>query len=58
VGSQTCTQRGDGEADDDTDCDGAAVDRVVVHALEDDTGAADGVDNGGETELSEHNVSR
>ena len=39
------------KADDDTDGDGAGVDRVVPHTLEDDTGTADDVDDGGETGL-------
>jgi len=46
----------DGEADDDTDGDGAGVDGVVAHPLEDDTGLADGVDDGRETRLSQHNI--
>ena len=37
-------ERKDREADDDTDGDGACVDGVVTHTLEDDTRAADGVD--------------
>ena len=36
----------DGEADDDTDGDGTSVDGVVAHALEDNTRALDGVNDG------------
>jgi len=36
----------DGEADDDTDGNGAGVDGVVPHTLEDDTRSADGVNDG------------
>lgn len=46
----------DTEADDDTDGDGAGVDRVVAHTLEDDTGSADGMDDGGETGLSQDDI--
>jgi hypothetical protein len=68
----------DGETDDDTDGDGASVDRVVAlrgkgresaseggrerkrretnHALEDDTGLADGVDDGGKSGLGKNDV--
>ena len=46
----------DREADDDTDGNGAGVDRVVPHTLEDDTGTADGVDDSGETGLSQDDI--
>jgi hypothetical protein len=46
----------DTEANDDKDSDGASVDRVVAHALEDDTGSADGVDDGGETGFREDDI--
>lgn len=46
----------DGEANDDTDGDGASVDGVVPHTLEDDTGSSDGVDDGGETGLSQDDI--
>lgn len=50
------TEREDGEADDDTDGDGASVDGVVTHTLEDDTRTANGVDDGGETGLSQDDI--
>lgn len=46
----------DGEADDDTDGDGTSVNGVVTHTLEDDTRLADGVDDGGETGLSQDDI--
>ena len=46
----------DGEADDDTDRDGASVDGVVPHTLEDNTRAANGVDDGRETRLSQDDI--
>lgn len=46
----------DRETEDNTDGDGAGVDRVVAHALEDDSGLADGVDDSGESGLDEDNV--
>ena len=45
------------EADDDTDGDGAGVDQVVPHTLEDDMGTTDDVDDGGETGLSQDDIS-
>ena len=46
----------DGEADDDTDRNGASVDGVVPHTLEDDTRAANGVNDRGETRLSQDDI--
>ena len=46
----------DGEADDNTDGDSASVDGVVTHTLENDTGSANGVDDGGETGLSQDDI--
>lgn len=46
----------DSEADNDTDRDGARVDGVVAHTLEDDTGTADGVDDGRQTRLRKDNI--
>ena len=46
----------DGKTNGDTNGDGAGIDRVVPHALEDDTGAVDCVNNGGETGFSQNNI--
>ena len=46
----------DGEADDDTDGDGAGVDRIVPHTLENDTGTTNGVNDGGETGFSQDDI--
>lgn len=49
-------ERHDGESKDDTDGDGAGVDRVVAHPLEDDTRLADGVDDGRKSGLDEDDI--
>jgi hypothetical protein len=46
----------DAEASDDKNSDGASVDRAVAHALEDDTGSADGADDGGETGFRDDDI--
>ena len=46
----------DGEADDDMDGDGTGVDRIVPHALENDTGTANSVNDGGETGFSRDDI--
>ena len=43
----------DGETDDNTDGDSVAIDRVVPHMLENDTGTMDGVNDGRETGLGQ-----
>ena len=46
----------DGETDDDTDGDSAGVDRIVPHALENDAGTTNGVNDGGETRFGQDDV--
>lgn len=46
----------DREPEDDTDGHSASINRVVSHPLENNTRLPNGVNNGGETRLGEHDV--
>ena len=50
------SERKDGGADDDTDSDSAGVDRILPHTLENDTGIADGMNDGGESGLGQDDI--
>lgn len=45
-----------GEAEDNTNGDSTGVDGVVPHTLEDDTGSADSMDDGGKTRLRQDDI--